>query len=941
MATYIAGVTDYIPSLQPFQPDLNFYANVMQTRQSRYDAAKSQINNLYGSLLNSPLTREDSIKRREDFFKLINDDIKKISGLDLSLQQNTDAALGVFKGFYEDDLIMADLTTTRDFHNKLKKADNYKSCTDAEKCGGMYWEPGVKKLQYQMQDFKTMSAKDAVGFKLDDYDAYVPWKEKAMKLVMDKGYSVERDELNGDWIVHNENGELVQEGLYGLFKSVYGNDPRIEKNYRTLAEVNRQDFVYGNEKTYGSKEKAQEVYVNSIMQRGINSLNKNIKITTDAYDQLNNRQLELEKKMKTKALTADEQSTYDYIIEKKEQLGQTKKSLGERLDLINKNIEAKDIAALTEKADVASASALEEDELSSLAKTLAMRNSKRTFKANPFKEIEKRSAAEKSEMILQNTLDKDKMRFKFAIDKELARDKYNYDLSLKEFELGRKSGDIPDAEGVEIEGLPGSTYAEDLKENPQAVYQQNQQEVTQSEGATRNQTISYLYNIFQSAKNSASGNNGAAQYLMNTYGPNYKNIKSPTDLLVAINNKKNSGGYYSVFKNTVKTLDRSKNPTGDVSWASGFMNTSKRQAYEIEKNHEAYVAKMAMNLDANKRTVNKIRTSAGSDNKVAKYADLLITKNGVRYTGEKAPATFIADFIKRKEKEGDYNADIDDAQDAYEELQKQFDITYNTIPNTSITQGAGLSGSGMTSARAKSYSSINLTSGKGVGGDVYTTLNNAINNSGYSKVVIGNTSRDSYEQDTDASAQKIIEDILMSARSGNKKDAPLVGAVIAPVAGDSKNVSAIQIKLSQDIIDKYSKEKGDPFYGKKNELSKGITVFYNNQEINSPINRSIALSPTQQILLSGKRHSINTYSADAGTVEYVYNDATGKVRVKTSGKQIDKKTGTLFTAFEEDDLEIALDQVDIHEANVLDKLDLLSKRNRQEQINWSISNKTK
>lgn len=941
MATYIQGLTDYIPQIQPFQPDFNFYANVMQARQSKYDAAKKKINTLYGSLLNAPLSREDSAKRRDDFFKMIDQDIKKISGLDLSREQNVDAALNVFQGFYEDDLIAKDMATTRKLQNQLKTAENYKLCTDAEKCNGVYWEPGVKKLQYQMEEFKNMSAKDALNFNLENYDAYVPWKEKAMKLVIDKGYSVERDELKGDWIVHNQNGELVQDGLYGLFKSVYGDDPRVQKNYQTQAEVNRYDFVYANEKTYGSKEKAKEVYVKSIMERGIKSLDKRIKVTTDAYDQLNNRQLELEKKKNNKGLTAEEQDTYDYIVEEKEKIGQVKKSLGERMDLINKNIQEGDINALTQKADVASASALEDDDLKELAHTLSLRNSKRTLTANPFKEIEKRSAAAKSEMILKSKLNKDEMAYKFAIDKELARDKYNYELSIKEFELGRKSGDVPDAEGVEVEGLPGSTYAEDLKENPEIIFQQNQQEASQTEGAVKNQTLSYLYNVFQAAKNSAAGNNGAAQYLVNTYGANYKNIKSPTELLAVINQKKGSGGYYNVFKNTVQTLDRSKNPTGDISWATSFVNGNRAQAYQIEKTHEAYVAKIAMNLDANKRAVNKIKAGASSDNKVARYADLLITKNGVRYTGEKAPAEFVLNYIKRKEKEGDYRADVDDAQDAYEALQEQFTSVYNTMSGVNVSQGAGLSGSGMTSARAKSYSSINLTSGKGVGGDVYTTLNNAINNPGYSKVVIGNTSRDAYEQDTDANAQKIIEDILMSARSGDKKNAPLVGAVIAPVAGDTKNLSAVQIKLSQDIIDKYSKEKGDPFYGKKAELAKGITVFYNNQEIASPINKSIALSPSQTILLSGKKHSINTYSSDAGTVDYTYNEATGKVRVRTTGKQIDKNSGRLETKFEDDDLEISLDQVDTHEANVLATLDLLAKRNRQELANWALSNKNK
>jgi len=98
MATYLQGVTDYIPQIQPFRPDYNFLGNVLQTRQTKYDASKKQISELYGSLLNGPLSKETNIKRRDEFFKVIDNDIKRISGLDLSLQQNVDQAQNVFKG---------------------------------------------------------------------------------------------------------------------------------------------------------------------------------------------------------------------------------------------------------------------------------------------------------------------------------------------------------------------------------------------------------------------------------------------------------------------------------------------------------------------------------------------------------------------------------------------------------------------------------------------------------------------------------------------------------------------------------------------------------------------------------------------------------------------------------------------------------------------------
>ena len=92
MATYLPGMTDYIPQIQDFKPDFNFLGNVLQNKQSKYDAAHKQISGLYGSLLNAPLSRTDNIEKREEMFTAIDNDIKKLSGLDLSLQQNIDFA---------------------------------------------------------------------------------------------------------------------------------------------------------------------------------------------------------------------------------------------------------------------------------------------------------------------------------------------------------------------------------------------------------------------------------------------------------------------------------------------------------------------------------------------------------------------------------------------------------------------------------------------------------------------------------------------------------------------------------------------------------------------------------------------------------------------------------------------------------------------------------
>ena len=114
MATYIPGVTDYIPQIQPFEPDYNFYQQALTFRQSKHDAAREQLSTLYGSLLNSDLTRDDNIQSRDNFFKTIEQDIKKMSGMDLSKSQNTHAATSIFNQMLDNKNIVKDMNWTKE-----------------------------------------------------------------------------------------------------------------------------------------------------------------------------------------------------------------------------------------------------------------------------------------------------------------------------------------------------------------------------------------------------------------------------------------------------------------------------------------------------------------------------------------------------------------------------------------------------------------------------------------------------------------------------------------------------------------------------------------------------------------------------------------------------------------------------------------------------------
>ena len=128
MATYTAAT--FIPQLQPYQPDLNLYANLIQTKQSQYDSNWKSLNKIYGQYFYADLTREDNTKKKDFLINQINFNVGRLAGLDLSLQQNVSQATQVFKPFYEDKALMKDMAWTKNYNGQVGKAQALQGSAD-------------------------------------------------------------------------------------------------------------------------------------------------------------------------------------------------------------------------------------------------------------------------------------------------------------------------------------------------------------------------------------------------------------------------------------------------------------------------------------------------------------------------------------------------------------------------------------------------------------------------------------------------------------------------------------------------------------------------------------------------------------------------------------------------------------------------------------------
>ena len=288
MATYIQGVTDYIPKIQPFTPDFNFYATALQTMQSKYDTNYKQLSQYYGRLLRSNMLRDDNIERRKQFETAIMTDIKKISGLDLSLQQNVDAAMQILDPLVNDKYIINDIVKTRQWNDARNTGENLSNTEWG-------WQGGMKALDYWAQDFKSVNKDDALSFQKAEYVPYINVYEKAIDDAKANKWQVKMDNFSkdGKFIVTNTNGDMIAPTLRDYFIGRFGRDPQVMKFFNTEAYIERKDYIAANKDRFnGNEAEAQMEYAQAKLDQSVKAI-KDAKIDANQKQEMIDNYMDL------------------------------------------------------------------------------------------------------------------------------------------------------------------------------------------------------------------------------------------------------------------------------------------------------------------------------------------------------------------------------------------------------------------------------------------------------------------------------------------------------------------------------------------------------------------------------------------------------------------------------------------------------------------------
>lgn len=399
MSTYLQGVTDFIPDYQPFQPDLNFYDNVLRTKQTQYDTNWKALNNMYGQYYNAELTRDDNIEKRDKHLKDIEFNLKRVSQLDLSLEQNVTQATQVFKPFYEDKALIKDMAWTKNYRTQVNKAMAFKGSADGER-NGMYWDTGVQALEFQREEFKNATAEDASGFGNASYTPYVNAVKEAQKIAKEAGLSIENVQFggeNGEWVIKTKNGQNLIEPLSNLFEATLGSDPRVQEVYATQAYVDRKSYAKTNASMFGGDENAAEMkYLedsfNILKQQSV-ARYKGMQQQSRAYDA---RIADLEKQIEDGTADPDTEAYLENLKMNRDvnnkNLERAKQS-AEMLDDGQSSTPSTssgfknpfgDIKTLRMKVDNGMASTLMQKDLTEAANIFAYTNAEIDYEANPY-----------------------------------------------------------------------------------------------------------------------------------------------------------------------------------------------------------------------------------------------------------------------------------------------------------------------------------------------------------------------------------------------------------------------------------------------------------------------------------------------------------------------------------------------------------------------------
>jgi len=679
MATYLPGVTDYIPHIQPFKPDFNFYQKAFESKEADYKAGYDKISNVYGTLLNSDMLREDNIETRDKFFNQIQNDIQRMSTVDLSLTENQNTAYKAFQPLIDDKHVAKDMVFTKKYRGQQNFAQYLKTCLEKE-CDGKYWDDGLKALNYQAEDFIEADKQDALSIASPTYTPYSSGFNKAMALAKDMGIEIQNvaHDSTGKFIVTTKNGQPIVGPLANYFVSALSDDPATMEVYKTKAYVQRKDYAAQYASQYGGdKLAAERAYLTAAPGSALSVMEAFASLTGKAIATQEQKKKIQDKKIKKEGVNPVAQKDFiDDWHNTQEQIAINSRA-GEEYDSAISSIKRADTADLNNlraNVDKAMSTALMLEDMAGAASSYASLTKSESWTADPFSV----AAVQHSYRTQENN------------------QKFDHDVFLAKYRNDLKQGFIvEDSQWNATDTTPGGTGKQPIKETAQIYKQRFTEEAKTAVGQFNKLTFDY-YDKLRNSNDPDDAKYGAEQ-LKNIFGNymddsfNLKDFKSNP----AFDVEGSPDSWKSIYSRASAALKGDKHIMSESDQLS--MSQFDHMNKVISRKLAAQDGITKRDMDYNKNSMTHLKHYGSSEYR--EEADLLFDKDG----REKSKAQFIQDFKVKHLIPGD-PLSATDPEEVYAELSEEFLDIYNKklAPGYKpIIPGPGGGGRGQDAMKAK------------------------------------------------------------------------------------------------------------------------------------------------------------------------------------------------------------------------------------------------
>jgi hypothetical protein len=228
MATYLQLSPLGPAPLPTFEPDFSFLQRAAQVRSSLYDQGYSKVKSLHNSMLATKATNQGLQEKQQQYLNDVENKLKNLPNVDLSLESNVTAAKGVFNDFLNDGELLHDLNITKTAKERYQIGQSFLMSDDPKK-RAMHSSISDAYTQIPLDELRRAKIGDGSIYKVKprDYVPAVDLSEKFKDFLNVNNYKLSSETPNGrGYMVKTSGGKLLELPLYGLMNSLLTGDER-------------------------------------------------------------------------------------------------------------------------------------------------------------------------------------------------------------------------------------------------------------------------------------------------------------------------------------------------------------------------------------------------------------------------------------------------------------------------------------------------------------------------------------------------------------------------------------------------------------------------------------------------------------------------------------------------------------------------------------------